>query len=88
MPVNCLSSSGLRFYGTRRSHTFYRELVSHNDMVVTNGNFNVDELGVNWHSSRLTRVDRAKVEAEFFAQCARLIHRLRDRDYPYPEVIN
>jgi hypothetical protein len=57
-------------------------------MGVTNGNFNVDELGVNWHSSRLTRVDRAKAEAEFFAQRARLIHRLRDRDYPYPEVIN
>ena len=59
-------------------------------MVVSNGNFKDDDdvLGVNWHSSRLTRVDRAKAEAEFFAQRARLIHRLRDRDYPYPEVIN
>jgi len=61
---------------------------------VPNEHFNDDdeELGVSWHSSRLKRVDcpkaEAQVEAEFFAQRAPLIHRLRDRDYPYPEVIN
>ncbi len=63
-------------------------------MRVSNEHFDDDdeELGVNWHSSRLTRVDWAKAEvkaeAEFFAQRTRLIRRLRDRDYPYPEVIN
>jgi hypothetical protein len=63
-------------------------------MRVSNEQFNDDdeELGVSWDSSRLKRVDWAKaeaqVEAEFSAQRARLIHRLRDRDYPYPEVIN
>ena len=30
----------------------------------------------------------AQDEAEFSAQRAPLTHRLRDRDYPYPEVIN
>tara|TARA_B100000586_G_scaffold153262_1_gene111407 strand:- start:440 stop:586 length:147 start_codon:yes stop_codon:yes gene_type:complete len=30
----------------------------------------------------------AQAEAEFFAQRTRLICRLRDRDYPYQEVIN
>jgi hypothetical protein len=63
-------------------------------MRVSNEQFNDDdeELGVSWDSSRLKRVDWAKaeaqVEAEFSAQRAPLIHRLRDRDYPYPEVIN
>jgi hypothetical protein len=63
-------------------------------MRVSNEQFNDDdeELGVSWDSSRLKRVDWAKaeaqVEAEFSAQRALLIHRLRDRDYPYPEVIN
>ncbi len=63
-------------------------------MRVSNEHFNDDdeELGASWHSSRLKRVDWAKaeaqVEAEFSAQRALLIHRLRDRDYPYPEVIN
>ena len=63
-------------------------------MRVSNEHFDDDdeELGVNWHSSRLTRVDWAKAEAqaeaEFFAQRTRLICRLRDRDYPYQEVIN
>ena len=51
-----------------------------------------EELGASWHSSRLKRVDWAKaeaqVEAEFSAQRALLIHRLRARDYPYPEVFN
>jgi hypothetical protein len=61
---------------------------------VSNEHFNDDdeELGVSWHSSRLKRVDwpkaEAQAEAEFSAQRAPLIHRLRDRDYPYPEVIN
>ncbi|MDC0065072.1 hypothetical protein OAK15_01280 [Verrucomicrobia bacterium] len=65
-----------------------------NVMRVSNEHFNDDddELGASWHSSRLKRVDWAKaeaqVEAEFSAQRALLIHRLRDRDYPYPEVIN
>ena len=65
-----------------------------NVVRVSNEHFNDDdeELGVSWHSSRLERVDWAKaeaqVEAEFSAQRAPLIHRLRDRDYPYPEVIN
>lgn len=63
-------------------------------MRVSNEYFddNDEQLGVDWHSYRLKRVDWAKaeaqVEAEFSAQRARLIHRLRDRDYPYPEVIN
>ena len=59
-------------------------------MRVSNEHFNDDdeELGVSWHSSRLERVDWAKVEAEFSAQRAPLIHRLRDRDYPYTVVIN
>ncbi len=63
-------------------------------MRVSNEQFNDDdeELGVSWDSSRLKRVDWAKaeaqVEAEFSAQRAPLMHRLRDRDYPYPEVIN
>ena len=63
-------------------------------MRVSNEHFNDDdeELGVSWHSSRLKLVGWAKaeaqVEAEFSAQRALLIHRLRDRDYPYPEVIN
>ena len=63
-------------------------------MRVSNEHFNDDdeELGVSWHSSRLERVDWAKaeaqVEAEFSAQRAPLIHRLRDRDYPYSVVIN
>jgi len=30
----------------------------------------------------------AKAEVEFSAQRTQLIHRLRDRDYPYPEVIS
>ena len=65
-----------------------------NVVRVSNEHFNDDdeELGVSWHSSRLKRVDWAKaeaqVEAEFCTQRAPLIHRLRDRDYPYPEVIN
>ena len=65
-----------------------------NVVRVSNEHFNDadEELGVSWHSSRLKRVDRAKAEAqvkaEFSAQRAPLIHRLRDRDYPYPEVIN
>ena len=65
-----------------------------NVVRVSNEHFNGDdeELSVSWHSSRLKRVDRAKAEAqvkaEFSAQRAPLIHRLRDRDYPYPEVIN
>ena len=29
----------------------------------------------------------AQAEAEFAAQRIRLIHRLHDRDYPYPQVI-
>ena len=29
----------------------------------------------------------AQAEAEFSGQRARLIHRLQDRDYPYPQVI-
>tara|TARA_Y100001934_G_scaffold54854_1_gene67590 strand:- start:1953 stop:2159 length:207 start_codon:yes stop_codon:yes gene_type:complete len=29
----------------------------------------------------------AQAEAEFEAQRIRLIHRLHDRDYPYPQVI-
>ena len=63
-------------------------------MRVSNEYFddNNEELSVDWHSSRLTRVDWAKAEAqaeaEFSAQRARLVHRLRDRDYPYPQVIN
>ena len=63
-------------------------------MRVSNEYFNDDdeELGASWHSSRLKRVDWAKaeaqVEAEFSGQRALLIHRLRDRDYPYQEVIN
>ena len=62
-------------------------------MRVSNEHFNDDDegLGASWHSSRLKRVDWAKaeaqVEAEFSAQRALLIHRLRDRDYPYPEEI-
>ena len=69
-----------------------------NVVRVSNEHFNDDddELGVSWHSSRLERVDWAKVEAqveaqveaEFSAQRAPLIHRLRDRDYPYSVVIN
>ncbi len=63
-------------------------------MRVSNEHFDDDdeEFGVNWHSSRLTRVDWAKaeaqIEAEFSVQRAPLIDRLCDRDYPYPEVIN
>ena len=63
-------------------------------MRVSNEHFNDDdkELGASWRSSRLKRVDWAKaeaqVEAEFSAQRALLIHRLRDRDYPYSVVIN
>ena len=63
-------------------------------MRVSNEHFNDDddELGASWHASRLKRVDWAKaeaqVEAEFSAQRAPLIHRLRDRDYPYSLVIN
>ena len=63
-------------------------------MRVSNEHFNDDdeELGVSWHSSRLKRVDwanaEAQVEAEFSTQRAPLIHRLRDRDYPYTVVIN
>lgn len=63
-------------------------------MRVSNEYFddNDEQLGVDWHSSRLKRADWAKAEAqaeaEFSAQRARLVHRLRDRDYPYPQVIN
>ena len=63
-------------------------------MRVSNEYFDDDDeqLGVDWYSSRLKRVDWAKAEAqaeaEFSAQRARLVHRLRDRDYPYPQVIN
>ncbi len=41
---------------------------------------------------RLSRVDwilaEAQVEAEFSIQRDRLLHRLHDRDYPYPQVID
>ena len=63
-------------------------------MRVSNEYFddNDEQLSVDWHSYRLKRGDWAKAEAqaeaEFSAQRARLVHRLRDRDYPYPQVIN
>ena len=79
-------------------HTEVSHLISRigapNVVRVSNEHFNDDdeELGASWNSSRLKRVDWAKaeaqVEAEFSAQRVLLIHRLRDRDYPYPEVIN
>ena len=73
---------------------FLSRIGAPNVVRVSNEHFNDDdeELGVSWHSSRLERVDWAKVEAqveaEFSAQRALLIHRLRDRDYPYTVVIN
>ena len=87
MPVNCLSLSGLQFFDTRRCHTLYRVLVR---LMLCVCRTNI--LMMTMRSWVLKRVDWAKaeaqVEAEFSAQRALLIHRLRDRDYPYPEVIN
>ena len=57
------------------------------------------EAGVDRDAARLARLDgsfcgrvdwsraEAQAEAEFSVQRDRLIHRLHDRDYPYPQVI-
>jgi len=86
-PVNWLPTSGLPVFDTWRCHTLKKRFLASVDMRVSN-----EHSGDGYRLPQFRgTVDwawaEARAEAEFAAQRVRLQHRLHDRDYPYPQVI-